>query len=327
MEIEVTRQFTDEVKRELLGHWGLSLEDASFLGGFENFVFEVRYGEGSAIFRVSHGSHRSADAIQAELALMEHVRGFGVRTPGSLAGIGGALVASTGHAEHDFHAVLFEKAPGRSPTAADFGPELCRAWGNATGAMHRSVASMPAMPARPAWYEDDLVVNASKYMPESYTEQRKQLRELMERMHTWPTTPDVFGLIHSDLHHNNFFLHEGQVIAFDFDDSNHHWLVNDIAIPLLYSATRFKGELTNDEYAEAFLTPFLEGYRTQYDLPASEFDRIPELIRFREILLVIVLHKKFGPDRFEQIDHDLLAKVNHRIENDIPVFNLPKGLW
>ena len=90
-------------------------------------------------------------------------------------------------------------------------------------------------------------------------------------------------------------MHEGQLIAFDFDDSNFHWLANDIAIPLLYSATRFKGEMSNDEYAKTFLTPFLEGYRTQYDLPASEFDRIPELIRFREILLVIVLHKKFGP--------------------------------
>ena len=327
MEIEVTHQFTDEVKRELLGHWGLSLEDASFIGGFENFVFEVKYGDGSAIFRVSHGSHRNADAIRDELAFMQHVRGFGVRTPDAILTAGGALLASTGHSENDFHAVLFEKAPGRPPTAADFGPKLCRAWGKATGAMHRSIASMPAMPARPAWYEDDLVVKAFHYLPESMTEHRRQFTALTERMHAWPTTPDIYGLIHSDLHNNNFFLHEGQLTAFDFDDANYHWLANDIAIPLLYSATRLKGDLSNDEYAETFLRWFLEGYRTEYDLPASEFDRIPDLIRFRELILVVVLYKKFGPGRFEESLLDLLNKVNHRIENDIPVFNLPKGLW
>lgn len=324
MEAFVTEQFTDAVLHDLLGRFGMSPEDCTPLRGFENLVFKVIHKGQPAIFRVTHGSHRSGPEIEGELDFMIRVTRDGLTTPAIIPSENGLLLESTGDSVDDFHAVLFEKAPGRTTSKEDWGPELYRKWGKAIGLMHRSAQNYSPLDRirRDQWDDDDIVVNAAKYLPEGHEVHLRLLEEVLERMHSWPTTPDVYGLIHADLHRNNFFYHNGEIIAFDFDDTAYAWFVYDIAVILFSNADHVSGELTGDEYAAEFLPPFLEGYRTEFDLPVAELDRIQDLVRFREILLVVVLHKKLGPDRFDDHALGLLERLNARILGGTHAFNL-----
>jgi Ser/Thr protein kinase RdoA (MazF antagonist) len=45
-------------------------------------------------------------------------------------------------------------------------------------------------------------------------------------------SPDVFGLIHSDLHQENYLFHRGRVRAIDFDDCGWGHFVYDLAVTL-----------------------------------------------------------------------------------------------
>ncbi len=329
MEAFVIAQFTDEVLHDLLQRFGISPSDCTPLRGFENLVFNVVHEGKSAIFRVTHGSHRSRPEIEGELDFMIHVAKNGLLTPAIIPSRKGLLVESTGTSPNDFHAVLFAKAPGQPSTKADWGPDFYRKWGKAIGLMHRSAQSYvaPAHMQRDSWDDDDIVVNAAHYLPEGHEIHLRLLEEVLERMNSWSTTPDVYGLIHADLHRNNFFWYKGEITAFDFDDTAYCWFVYDIAVILFSSAFYRREDLSYNEFAAAFLPPFMEGYRTEYDLPVAELDRIEDLVRFREILLVVVLHKKLGPDRFDESALKLLEHINPRILSEKHAFDLPGGLW
>lgn len=329
MESHVIRQFTDEIMHDLAARFGINPANCKSLGGFENFVYEVVYKEKSAILRVTHGSHRNSSQIRAELDFTLHLRKDGLTTPAPFASENGLLVESTGDKKHDFHAVLFEKALGKQPEQAQFGPDLYWNWGRTMAMMHRSAQSYQANSSdrRDNWDEDDVLCQVAEYLPAGHDSHLRQMEEIMQRMQSWPTTPDVFGLIHADLHHHNFFWHAGQIIPFDFDDAAYNWFVYDIMVALFSSADFMLNEHSYQKHAEAFLPPFLQGYRSLHDLPREELDRIPDLLRLREILLVAVLHKKLGPDRFDARAMVMLDRNNARIQNEINAFDLPGGFW
>lgn len=324
MESYISREFTEEIKSELLGRYGILPHDCALLGGFENFVFNVKHNGKNSILRITHGSHQTAAALEGELDFILHLKNHGLTTPGIIPSQNELLVESTGTSQNDFHAVLFEKSPGRLPEEDDLGPDLIREWGRVTGQMHRLAQSYsPASGRRRAnWNEDDLVVRAAEYLPSGHEVQLKALAEVMDRMRSWPTTSDVFGLVHTDLHRYNFFWFENKVIPFDFDDAAYNWYVYDIAVVLFSSADTMRRGLSFDEYAAEFLPLFLEGYQKEFDLPMTELDRIQDLIRFREILLVAVLHKKLGPDRFDARALELMNSINERILNGTHAFEL-----
>ncbi len=137
MEAFVTRQFTEAIKHELLNRYGIEPHDCVLLGGFENFVFNVKHSGVNSILRITHGSHQNALAIEGELDFILHLKKNGMTTPGVIPSRKGLLVESTGKSENDFHAVLFEKSPGRLPEDGDLGPDLIQEWGRIIGEMHR----------------------------------------------------------------------------------------------------------------------------------------------------------------------------------------------
>jgi Ser/Thr protein kinase RdoA (MazF antagonist) len=73
------------------------------------------------------------------------------------------------------------------------------------------------------------------------------------------TGPDVFGLIHSDLHQENYLFHRGRVGAIDFDDCGWGHFVYDLAVTL--------SELQHLPDPVALRAGLLRGYRSVRPLP------------------------------------------------------------
>jgi len=75
------------------------------------------------------------------------------------------------------------------------------------------------------------------------------------------TGPDVFGLIHADLHQSNYLFHRGEVRAIDFDDCGYAHFLYDFAVTL-----RELGHKPDYPQLKAAL---LKGYRSVRPLPVE----------------------------------------------------------
>jgi Ser/Thr protein kinase RdoA (MazF antagonist) len=91
--------------------------------------------------------------------------------------------------------------------------------------------------------------------------------------------PGVFGLIHADLHQENYLFHCGQVRAIDFDDCGWGHFAYDLAVTL--SELRWRPEYP------ALRAGLLRGYRAVRPLP-PEHERYLETFQgLRTLLLVL----------------------------------------
>jgi Ser/Thr protein kinase RdoA (MazF antagonist) len=80
--------------------------------------------------------------------------------------------------------------------------------------------------------------------------------------------PDVFGLIHADLHQENYLFHRGRVRAIDFDDCGWGFLLYDLAVVL--------SELRDRSDYPDLRAALLRGYRQVRALP-TEHERYLEV--------------------------------------------------
>jgi len=92
-------------------------------------------------------------------------------------------------------------------------------------------------------------------------------------------TSETFGLIHGDLHQGNYFFHNGQVRAIDFDDCGYGYYLYDIAVTL--------SEVNWRKDTPELRKGFLQGYRSVRDLPSEHESYLDTLITFRDLQLMI----------------------------------------
>ena len=91
--------------------------------------------------------------------------------------------------------------------------------------------------------------------------------------------PSAWGLIHADLHYENFLFHGGAALAIDFDDCGWGPYVYDLAVPL--------SELEDRPNYEALREALLDGYARQRVLPNGYDDHIDVLTILRRVQLIM----------------------------------------
>ena len=101
----------------------------------------------------------------------------------------------------------------------------------------------------------------------------------------------MFGLIHSDLHQENYLFHRGRVRAIDFDDCGWGHFVYDLAVTL--------SELQHLPDSAALRAGLLRGYRAVRPLPA-EHERYLEVFHALRVLKLTLWF-------LEQRDHPAFA--------------------
>jgi Ser/Thr protein kinase RdoA (MazF antagonist) len=92
-------------------------------------------------------------------------------------------------------------------------------------------------------------------------------------------TPSAWGLIHADLHYENFLFHGGGALAIDFDDCGWGAYIYDLAVPL--------SELEGRSNYEALRDALLNGYARQRALPNGYDDHLDALTILRRVQLII----------------------------------------
>jgi Ser/Thr protein kinase RdoA (MazF antagonist) len=98
-------------------------------------------------------------------------------------------------------------------------------------------------------------------------------------------SPEVFGLIHADLHQENYLFHRGRVRAIDFDDCGYGPFVYDLAVTL--------SELRGRAGYPALRAAMLGGYRSVRPL-AVEHERLIDTfigLRYLQLAMWAVEHR------------------------------------
>lgn len=317
MESHVEALFTPAVKAELAASFAVAFDDLELIGEFENYVYRDAARE--RIIRVSHRTHRSESDIEAELQWISALVDQGIPLVRPL--VTDQDLALAVLSDGEFFACAFQWAPGRCPSAEDFTPELFEIWGIETGRLHAAASMLPdQQPARFDWRQDPYTIEAPKRLSfdagllAAFQTQQMKLNAL-------PRSVDVYGLIHNDLHQHNFHLHQGSMLIFDTDDCCRHWYVQDIAVILYHAMWHWTHAGEGNDFACWFFPHFWRGYARHFTLDREWLELVPELLLWRDLIMITVLREKLGhkpDDRY----HSRMARLTNNVLTASPCINV-----
>jgi Ser/Thr protein kinase RdoA (MazF antagonist) len=234
------------------------------------------------VLRVHRPGYQNQRSIRSELAWMAALTEAGVTTPSTLAGVDGdpvqaVTIDAIGAA---FDCEVFHWIEGVPPGDTDLA-ETYRMVGSITARMHRHVQawSPPDGFERHVWDEDGMVgvdplSGRFDDLEALSGEQRALLNQVRdtvrERIIAFGKTPDLYGLIHSDLVPENILVTADGPMVIDFDDCGLGWFLYDYAS----CVSRHEG---GDSF-DAIHNAWVEGYRGVSPLPD---DILHEALTFR----------------------------------------------
>ncbi|MFD2922988.1 phosphotransferase enzyme family protein [Halobacillus naozhouensis] len=328
MEQWIEDQFSEDLLKQASRQFQADAADAKKLGDFENYVFEVYRNDQPYILRLTHSSHRSKSEVEAELEWINYLHKQGLNASSVHPSTTGDLVAEIPIAKGTFYVCLFDQAPGQPVKASDeaFGPELFEKWGSVIGKMHRWTKEFkPGISRRERWDQDDLLDFRSYLNSKQDSAIISSGEKLIRDIQALPENKDSFGLIHNDLHSGNFFIDQGELHIFDFDDSTYGYYVSDIAIPMYYAVlVKCGGEelAARSHFAKEFLTHFLKGYQKENSVDPVWISRLPLFLRLRDYTLYTVFHKKFDVKKLADGEKQLVAQIRTQLLNEEPMVEL-----
>ncbi|MCH7626156.1 MAG: phosphotransferase [Chloroflexi bacterium] len=337
---EYENLYNDDVLAEAIRRFGIDAGGLTLLDGQHSLVYDCRRGEESLILKITHTLHRSRENIMGELEFVNYVVEGGVAAPRAVSSLRGNLVEVLEAKKGSFLAYAYEKAPGSLVDWRHWKPELFEEWGAVVGRMHaltkRYEPSSEAIRRR-FWHEDRdwQLQDHPPGMPSFILDETRRAKEWLMAL---PQDKDSFGLIHSDLHQWNFFVHDGTIRPFDFDNAHYDWFLADLSTVLQNVILAQARHYERGEYehwtggkkmdGQAFLTYFMEsfmaGYREQNSLPAHWLNKLPEFLHIR--YLTMYWDKRWAREFEELSEQEQASDFPWRTVNQL-YDELADGFW
>lgn len=284
---------------EALSQYDLDVQRFSTLLHLENTTFRVETKEDTYVLRINRPNHRTEAQIRSEAAWLAAIRhDCELVVPEPIANSDGDLV-TTGTAKgvpEMRYCVLFKWVDGQFYRDR-LSPVAIERVGRFTAKLHNHVTSFepPESFTRPhvefgseeepgeivrllhKGFEDGAAIIAPHDLA-TFTLARHRLQERVDAL---GEGPDVFGLIHSDLHHGNLLFEGEEVHAIDFDDCGWGHFLYDLAVTQWYLQAR-------PDFAE-MCDAHIAGYRTVRELPDEHVALLPTFRAARTLLMAVYM--------------------------------------
>ncbi|WBW97260.1 phosphotransferase enzyme family protein [Oceanirhabdus sp. W0125-5] len=326
MEKHIKELFTDKVLEECALSFGLTLSDVTYIGGFENFVYEFKRNSKEYILRIGHSDHREYDMIRAELDWVNFLAKNKANVSIPIESNGGNLVEIVKVSDGSYFTVTgYEKAKGSRPTKEIINDDFCFEYGRAVGKLHnltKKYKVTDGIPKRYEWHEDILFKNGTSFLPEEDEFIIEKYNELITYLKGLPTDVDSYGLIHTDIHFGNFFVEKNKITIFDFDDCSYKWYISDIAIVIFYLTAFSMDSDTRNSFIKEFLPSFMKGYNVENKLDDFWLKELMNFIKLREFTIYIVIHRSFDVNNLPEWAEKFKIDFKRRLEKNIPLMNL-----
>lgn len=266
-------------------------ESIVYVRSSANHVFRCVRGGETLYLRLSHGSERTRDYLQAELDFILHCAGLGLTVARPVLSASGTYIGEIPSDAGPYLAVAFEGLRGQQFESDDLTGSQMHAWGRALGGLHRASASFPVRPVRGTW-PDQIRELIHALPPDEST-----LAAVLESELAWLATlpPHGHGLIHGDFELDNLVWDGENVQILDFDACAYSWFAADIAIALqdVY--------LGDPALRDGRLDAFFAGYASE--IPAAA-DLRQTSARFLNLLLAVKVARVLLAYATTGADHD-----------------------
>lgn len=292
MSYEEQLAYLERVAEKALDKWDLP-ESATLklLSLSENATYRIDVPDSSPlILRVHRTNYHSKEGIQTELDWMRALQQEAfIQTPQSIRGINGdeiQEIVSESLNESRF-VTLFHFIDGEEPDESDL-IEPFKKLGEVTGKMHKHARSwtLPNYFDRLVWDYDGCIGNTPNWgnwrngpglKPEDVGVLEEVSARIKQRLEAFGSSPDRFGLIHSDIRLANLLICDGDTRVIDFDDCGLGWFLYDLA-----SAVSF---IETNPGLDQMIEAWVEGYRRSASLSEEEEREIPTFIMMRRLTL------------------------------------------
>lgn len=300
MDPKIVKRYNDEILHTAMQCFGIKKNEIELLDGFESFIYEFyRPQDGEFILRIGHSGRRTPDMIAGEVDWINYLARGGANVSRAILSKNGNLMEpiDDGYGEQ-FLATAFIKAQGKPSWETEWNPVFVEHYGQVMGRIHRLTKDYA--PSNPSWrrpeWDTPGNMNMAKTLPASETAALVKFHDLMHHFETLPKDGNSYGLIHQDAHGGNFFVRDGQITLFDFDDCVYSWFIYDIAMVLFYAAM---GKDDKTAYTQEFMRDFLQGYSRENTLDPKWLRELPFFLKLREIDLFGLIQHDFDMENLD----------------------------
>ncbi|MBD8500727.1 phosphotransferase enzyme family protein [Paenibacillus arenosi] len=323
-----SNNWSSSLLEEACRRYGGDPSSIQTLGGFTNNVFSFKRNEEPVILKLyTYKSPADHSHLVGELTWMTHLSQQRVRITKPIFSEQGLWIEEIQLDEGDFLAVVYEKAAGKllqDQHEEAWNANLFYKIGEAMGNMHRAAAEMEPIlddSKRIKWHEEAFIHSP----PLVSNEVLLQWNTYVSKLKSWPTDSNVYGLVHHDLHPHNFYVHNGELVLFDFGDCLYHWYSYDTAI-ILYHALQFariSDQADRDKWAVSFMESFGKGYAAAYQpLTKQQLEQIPFLLRYRRLYSYMYFKANTVWEQLDEETRTALEQMRAAIEQDKPVLDV-----
>jgi len=319
MDSKITQRYNDDILHQAMNCFGIDADKIELLDGFESFIYEYSYQERDFILRIGHSLRRSPELIAGEVDWINYLAEGGASVSRAIYSQRGALVEAIDDGQGgQFLATAFVKAQGVPSWEIDWTAAFVEHYGQVIGRIHALTKDyIPTDPSwrRPEWNSHGNL-DLEDWLPPSESAALSKFQELMPHFNSLPKDRDGFGLIHQDAHGANFYVYEGQITLFDFDDCVYGWFIYDIAMVLFYAAMWEKDKTA---FTSDFMADFLRGYKRENQLDPRWLKELPYFLKLREIDLYAVIHRSMDVENLDDPwCQGYMSGRKEKIENGAP---------
>ena len=297
------------------------------VGNSTNLIFEVEISQTPFILRVSEYSEKKIAHVEFELNWMNYLSVGLDNIVKPVKSVNDNLYEVIESADGKRYILcMFEKAKGNivdCNNPVEFNDDLFINLGALMGNMHKLTKEYKGNVVKPE-FEWDRIAEfwGSKSHVEVFDEEIHTLGEKFKKeILILPKSKETYGLTHSDIHTHNFFVDNGHIKLFDFDDCRFNWYAAEIAGTFRYIIQAAKPFRVNDkertEFAEYYLSAYLKGYTQTNNISEYWIDKFDLFMR-----LSMTEAYKFIQNNWkdEQVNphQEYLYWFNYRLKNNMP---------
>jgi Ser/Thr protein kinase RdoA (MazF antagonist) len=256
--------------------------------------------------------------IQGEVDWLNYLAAGGVSVARAIHSNAGHLIEALDDGQGEqFLATAFVKAPGGHHPRTDWTPEFMQHYGETLGRIHR--LSRAYQPTNPAWkrlhWNDPIGIDLKQWKHHAETPIVEKAHTIMQHLNALPHD-ETYHMIHQDAHGGNFYVDEGHITLFDFDDCCYGHAIYDVAMVIFYSVPK---DDTAVAFTKRFAPQFLTGYAREYKLDPDWLAEIPYFLKLREIDLYVMIQRDFDwRNDGDEWNYTYMFGRQERLLNDEP---------
>ncbi|WP_346962505.1 phosphotransferase [Clostridium sp.] len=299
------------------------------IGNSANLIYELQNENNSYILRITKQPFCNLSQYEAEMDYVNYLFHMQGNVSKIIPSLNNKLVEVIYDNDQCNFVSVFEKAKGHLPSVDDikeWNESLFYQWGKTMGKIHclsKDYKPKEGKNIRKQWNED-LNLKGENSVDEKDYVIYDIWTKIINEMNTFPKDKDSYGLIHNDFHQYNFFINDGNITVFDFDDCLYHWYVCDIAIAIYHSLQTIPINSVQEriEFGIKFTESFLKGYLQENKIEEKWIEKIPFFLEYRRICSYNFILKLWRKNELNEYQKEYLKNIRYNIERRVPYIDI-----